>query len=210
MKKLIAILFFISCVCTTSLYAQKFVVIKNPASYKNLHVGFGTGVNAYTGYLGSVAEYRLSDRISTFGALGVGSWGVKTGIGLKYLTIDNPVLSAVSLGYSHAFGRKNFEMSVNVYGRSLPVDVDVDFLRSGAINMVFEHFFMLKNNNRLVVFVGYGFKTTSNPWVINGENVRIRKEEKSSLDMRQPGGFIFGATYMFSHKSMKALRNKYL
>ena len=77
------------------------------------YMGLGTGVNNYVGLIGIGAELRVADPLLVRAGIGIGTWGTKITIGLRY-EMHHTSGWVFGLSYSSCSGLSNFKTNLTV------------------------------------------------------------------------------------------------
>jgi hypothetical protein len=165
---------------------------------RSLYLGIGTGINAYTGLIGITAEFNVAEPISLVGALGIGSWGSKSSIGIRYYP-HYPSQWAFTLSYSHCSGIPDVDVKLEeefVKGQDGSETYQVDMLSISTVNIsAMKHWLIGKRKvNRIHVEFGYAIPTSSDRYRIGAD---LTDDGKTFMQLLQPGGIIVGTGFTF-------------
>lgn len=153
----------------------------------SIYLGLSTGMNNFNSALGLTASVRLKEKLfARFGA-GVGGWGQKFSIGIKYdLKRDMRYTKGWSfaIGYSHNTQPNWYDSSVR------PLSAD-------AINLSTIYTKFRGRKKSFYVEVGYSIPLQQQPWIVLNP---IDQYEIASLRLGQPGGLIIGLGFNFGVK----------
>ena len=201
-KKVLIILFLTS---TISLFAQnRSEIIKSMRSdtLPKFSIGIGTGINNYTALLGISANLRLFNTVSLQGGLGLGSWGYKYSIGIKYNGHYNGGWY-YGIGYSGCTGENNLKLNLETstsIGSTQPVTVD--YLPAGTLNLKTGYDWRMGLKNTFYLEFGYAIPLQTDPWRIH-DGVILSSTSSKTLQIMQPGGIIIGIGMNFGIKSQE-------
>lgn len=191
---LLTVFLFVVCVLS---YAQdaETILADEPRS---LYLGVGTGINAYTGLVGVSAEFNIAKPISIVGALGIGSWGTKSSIGLRYYP-HYPNQWAFTVSYSHCSGINDVDVKFEedfIKGQDGSQTYKIDLLSINTVNIsAMKHWLIGKRKvNRIHVELGYAIPTSSDRYRIGAE---LTNDGKTFMQLLEPGGIMIGTGFTF-------------
>lgn len=161
---------------------------------KVLYLGLGTGINNYTALLGISGSLRIHDKLFVRGGFGIGGWGNKFSIGLKY-DADNNEGWTFGIGYSICPGANNVKSAMPVESGGNK-KVTIDFLKASTINLTIGHNWSVGKSNIFYMEFGYAIPMQSNSWKVTDGSI-LSGTSKSTLNLIQPGGLIIGAGFSF-------------
>lgn len=191
MKKTLLIIMFFATIYRVN--AQS----KNNSSSDSLpkfYLGVGTGINSYTGLLGLSGNLRIYDKFFIQAGLGIGSWGTKMSIGLRY-DMSYQKGWSYGIGFSSCSGLKDFKTNLELQS-GVKKDVTMDCLRANTLNLKATHNWKLGKNNTFYLEFGYAIPLQSSPWRIKDGSI-ISSTSKSVMDMIAPGGLLIGIGFTF-------------
>lgn len=181
MKKSILVLSVILLVSTINLKAQK------------CYLGIGSGVNNSSGMLGVFFETPINSNFSAKAAAGIGGWGTKAGIAVKYYKAF-PSSMSFGIGYSTASGLSDFEYEVELENG----DKSKEKFNLKRAHMI--DFTMGKSWGEKVRFnleFGYSLKISGGSYEHLDSNEELSDDAKKVFDMLSPGGLIVGIGLSF-------------
>jgi hypothetical protein len=183
MNRILTILFAIG--LTSSAFSQ------------GTYIVLGTGLNCYHGLIGVGIDTRLTDHIGLRATAGIGGWGGKLGGGIIFRK-NGPEGFGVLVGYSSAFGLKNFKTELDTStGKK---EVTLDLLRSGTLNISGNKGWRVGQRNMFNFEFGYAFSTSpSNNYVIK-DGSTLSSVGRTTLNILQPSGVLLSASFMFGLK----------
>jgi hypothetical protein len=166
---------------------------------RSLYLGFGTGINAYSGVMGITAEFRVAQPVSLVGALGVGSWGSKTSIGIRYYP-HYPGEWSFTLGYSHCSGFADMKLKMDedfVKDQDGTQEIEFDLRSINTVNLSATKHWMIgkRKINRIHLELGYAIPTSSERYKTSAE---LTDEGKVFMRMLEPGGIMIGTGITFA------------
>jgi hypothetical protein len=163
-------------------------------SLPRFYLGFGTGINSYTGMLGLSYNFRIHNKLFVQGGLGLGGWGTKVTIGLRYDMAYQKGWS-YGVGFSSCSGAKDFKENLELQSGAKQ-DVTLDYLRANTLNLKATYNWKLGKNSNFYLDFGYAIPLQSSPWRIKDGSV-LSSTSKSVLDLVSPGGLLFGLGFAF-------------
>lgn len=184
-------LIFLFLVSIISANAQDIIPTPKPP---DVYLGIGTGLNAYTGFLGISGNLRLTKQSFFQAGLGLGSWGYKYSIGFGYDLTDNRRW-ALGAGLSYCTGLRNVDMEMEMYnGGTEPVKI---YLKSAkTLNLKATHNWIIGRKNTFYVDMGYAVPLQTSPWEITDGSI-VSENSRKALDLVSPGGVILGLGFTF-------------
>lgn len=158
------------------------------------YIGIGTGINSYTGMLGVSGALRLQNKLFLRGAVGLGGWGKKYSIGIKY---DAKHYSGWSycLGYSYHPGMDDMKVKMEVTS-GVSKEVVMDYLSTSTINMALAYRWKMGRKNNFNLEFGYALPLKQKPWKITDGSV-LSSTSETVMRMVKPGGLVFGLGFTF-------------
>lgn len=169
-------------------------------SPRKFYLGFGTGINNYTGIIGINGELTATNNIGIFGTLGLGSWGGKMGIGARYYFNDARGGSAVSVGISNAGGLEDFVSEQEVItpiGGTATEEVTMDLNSIPCLNIAYVFAKNLRDKNKILFSVGYSSRLKTNDTYIVTSGHTLSETSLSVMNVLRPGGILLGIDFMF-------------
>jgi hypothetical protein len=194
MKKII--LLFICASVFLKINAQSIndTSVQSNFKHKNLYLGLGTGINNYTALLGISGSVKVYDKLFVRGGYGIGSWGNKFSIGLKY-DMNYSDGWNFGIGYSICPGTGDVKMDLKVASGETK-KVTADFSAASTINLTVGRNWAIGKRNIFYLDLGYAVPMQTEPWKVTDGSV-LSKESKSVIKLIQPGGLIIGAGFIF-------------
>lgn len=165
---------------------------------KRFYLGVSTGLNNNAGLLGITGELQLVNNLSINGGLGVGSWGVKSGVGLKYY-LHYPSGFSFNIGYARASGIDDIEIEMEqefLRGQSGKQSIPFSFLPASVVNLsATKHWLIGKRKvNRFHLEFGYAVRTASDRY---RTTALLSDDGKTFMRLLQPGGLILSTGFSF-------------
>ena len=157
------------------------------------YIGLSTGINNLGGLLGFDFEYSLNN-ITTAGAhIGVGTWGIKTGIDARYYRKECHTGWAYGLGISYAGG--NRERTWPLETISGPKNVLLQLHPQAGVQLEIRRFFSIgKHGHRLWTELGWNQRFTRKVYtVLDGQTLSLLADR--SINLLCPGGLVIAAGY---------------
>lgn len=191
MKK---ILFIFLCVFLLIKLDAQNITENQPESSHPLYLGVGTGIDNFTGLIGVSGTLRVYDQLAVRGGLGIGGWGYKSSIGLKYDTRDAGGWS-YCLGYSYCSGLTNLKLNMELESGSTK-NVQVDYLSASTLNLAIDRNWKVGKANIFYLEFGYAVPMQGKRWKIT-DGSAISSTSENVLKISQPGGLIFGVGFAF-------------
>ncbi len=151
-------------------------------------LGLGSGVNSYTSALGISGNVKLVDRFFLQGGLGIGGWGKKYSIGLRYDMRKGNGWS-YGLGYSECMGLNSFNLTINE--NSVVTKQTLRLHETGCINIKASYNWMISKSNLLYLDLGYAFPMKNDPWTLKS-GPSLSETAITTLNLLAPGGMILG------------------
>lgn len=189
MKKYIFALFALTLIVNSN--AQQ--ASEAEKSFKT-YLGIATGLN-HSGIFALNGEQYLSSKFSVTGNLGMGGWGLKAGIGVKYYPSASS--SAIGLVVNSASGMSNFPTTVDaeVYGVLMKdIDIEMNLKPMQTVSFYYSKYWKLGNRFRFFLDAGLalalGGKGEQNYELPKG--VELTSQYKSAFRLTQPGGLLLG------------------
>ena len=162
-------------------------------SCRPYYIGLSTGINNLGGLLGFDFEYSLNN-ITTAGAhIGVGTWGIKTGIDARYYRKECHTGWAYGLGISYAGG--NRERTWPLETISGPKNVLLQLHPQAGVQLEIRRFFSIgKHGHRLWTELGWNQRFTRKVYtVLDGQTLSLLADR--SINLLCPGGLVIAAGY---------------
>lgn len=187
------LLFVVCALLVIRLNAQNITENQKDQSHP-FYLGVGTGIDNFTGFLGVSGTLRIYDKLSVRGGWGLGGWGSKSSIGLKFDTSESGRWS-YCFGYSYCPGIENLKLNMEL-SSGTKQDVTVNYLSASTINLAVDRNWRVGKANIFYLEFGYAIPMQSSRWnVADGSSISSNSEK--ILDIMQPGGLILGAGFAF-------------
>jgi hypothetical protein len=181
---------------------------KKPAHF----FGFGTGVNASTGYMGLASELLAQDQVFIRLSAGLGSWGGKFAFGLK-IQKQKTSGAGFSIYYNYSTGLKNVRTDLEVKSTSVRYSpfptfvtivsvqkVSMNYLPASTVNFALSYNWLMKRS-KLFLELNYGIKIEKAPYefssTANQIPLELTENSKKALRLAQPGGIGITFGFMF-------------
>ena len=164
-------------------------------SLPKFYLGIGTGMNSYTGLIGFSGNLRIYDRLFIQGGLGIGSWGGKMTIGLRY-DLSYQKGWSYGIGFSSCSGLTDFKTELELASGEKQ-KVTMDCLQAYTINLKATHNWKLGKKNTFYLEGGYAIPLQSSPWRIKDGSV-LSSTSIAVMKMIAPGGLLIGLGFTFA------------
>jgi hypothetical protein len=157
------------------------------------YLGAGTGYNNFCGVVGISCNVRVHNKLQVRGGLGIGGWGDKYSLGLKY-NKDQGKGWSYCLSYDHSIGIPNEKVKLQLTSGAKK-DVTINCLKANTIDLTTLHSWRIGSNFFYLEF-GYGIPLQTSPWEVMDGSL-LSGNSTSALDRSSPGGIIIGAGFVF-------------
>jgi hypothetical protein len=165
-----------------------------PDEYPKVYLGFGTGLDNFTGFLGVSGTLKFHEKFSVRGGTGLSGWGFKNSIGIKYDLKETGGWS-YCLGYSYSPGFKGIKMDAEQESGGTR-EITVDYLSARTINLAVDRNWKIGKANIFYIEFGYAIPLQSNRWRV-ADGSALSSSNEAALNLLQPGGLILGAGFAF-------------
>lgn len=155
-----------------------------------------SGINNMGGLAGIGIEKLTQKNLAIMGAAGVGLWGLKSSIGLKYYKYF-PYKTHIGLYYSYASGFDNMLMSLSCEGYDDPQEVNLQFTPSKNANIIIGYNWELFYKVRFYFDLGYAIPVNTASYKVKSDHT-LTEESINFMDMLIPGGIILGGGFSYS------------
>lgn len=171
-----------------------------PDSLVKMFVGAGSGLEYFSGMIGAIAGYKITDNLLLKAGLGIGGWGSKFSAGIRY-DFKKGNTWGLGLSYSSCSGLNNYNTSMEVIndrGEFVTQTVHLALLRTGTINFTIARKWLVKKKHELCLEGGYCAPIEVDPYRVLDGSV-LTPTSKATLRLQQPGGFhmILGLSFLF-------------
>jgi len=204
MRKLIIII--IGLTIAKFLYSQESEAASfkddTPAKIMNgykAYAGMSTGINNFNSVFGVFAEYNIINNITINGGVGLGMWGTKASLGVKFYK-NYPRGAYYGLSASGLSGGLNDTIMAKTVGTEERIEVVFQQKQSRTLNFTVGYYWVLSEGKiRLHFEGGYSFPLVKKSWEILTPNIRLTKDEETLRNFWSPGGIVlaFGTTFGF-------------
>jgi hypothetical protein len=175
-------------------FANDSIQNKTDVKYPGVFVGLSAGINHHAGLLGLSLDVNVVKNLSLFGGVGVGGWGYKTSVGLKYYK-QYPYGVSYFGGLSHASGMKDFETELETSSGSKE-KVKLDLFGINNLNLGMGYVWKVGNNMRFGLDFGYSICLSQKKYEVKSGQTLSSNAEKV-MDILVPGGLILGLAFNF-------------
>lgn len=188
MRNLYLLILFL--VIQMSCFAQTKTITKS-----RFYLGPSIGMNNINGMLGGNVAFRISKMMLVRGGIGIGPYGYKATVGLKFEQENNNYYRYI--GYSFLPGEKNLQQELELQNGKK--NVSYNYNSASTLNMALGYNWRLSRKNIIVTELGYAFALDKQTWnITDGSN--ISQSSKNYLSFLQPGGIIIGIGFLFGIK----------
>lgn len=188
---------FLVAVCfiaALNLHGQYSVANESEGDYPKFYLGVGTGINSYTGLLGLSGNLRIKNTFFVQGGLGLGAWGYKSSIGLRY-DMNYEKGWSYGVGVSSNSGLRDFKTDLEVDSGNTQ-EVTMDLLKAYTLNLKASHNWKVGAKNTFYLEFGTAIALQSTPWRIT-DGSTLSSTSEDVLALLSPGGFILGLGFTF-------------
>ncbi len=163
----------------------------NPPKF---YLGIGTGINSYTALIGLSGNYRMTDHLFLQGGLGIGGWGYKVSLGIRY---DRSLGSGwmYGVGLSSCSGLQDFETELEVQTGDTQ-DVMLDLNRAYNFNIKVGYNWIIGRDNSFYLEFGYAVPLQSQVWEVTDGSV-LSPTSIQVMNFISPGGILLGLGFNF-------------
>lgn len=158
-----------------------------------MYLGLSTGLNSPTGLLGLQLHARFGDNILVNGGFGLGSWGYKSTIGIRYEP-EHKSTWCPFLSYSRATGIDSIPVKVEVVekGQKVQKEIGMRLKPVNVLNFGVQKQWITSGEKRIYIELGYSMKLTSDPFEAVSKSDTLTALGKGSMNFASPGGLLFG------------------
>jgi hypothetical protein len=162
------------------------------------YLGIGSGINSYVGMIGLGADVRILNPLFIRAGIGIGSWGTKTTIGIKYERKHTKGW-VYGIAYESSSGLKDFKtkLEVDTLSSTIKKEVTIDLLRASSVNLTASYNWIFKKHNKFFIEFGYGIRVEQHPYKVK-DNSKLTNLSIQTLRILSPGGLVFGLGVMFA------------
>ncbi|HXP48918.1 MAG TPA: hypothetical protein VN922_03130 [Bacteroidia bacterium] len=166
-------------------------------SVPRFYLGLGTGLNNYVGIIGIGAELRTIDPLLVRAGIGIGTWGTKITIGLRY-ELHHTSGWVFGVSYSNCSGLSNFKTNLQVdsAGNSTNKNVTLNLNDVGVLNLTATYNWVFHRRNKFFLEFGWSVPLQTNPYSVQDGSVLTPASEQV-IGLLEPGGLIIGIGVMF-------------
>lgn len=193
------LIIFLSIIITiNSVSARNLNLQAKGDSITSVYLGFGTGLNNYSGWLGVGTNIRLYKGIFLRGGAGLGTWGNKYTIGLQ-LGRNRVRGWSAGLAYTTNVGIKDFRSNLEVvgpYGTPVSKEVLLDLFKLNCLNISASRNWILGKNKLMHLDLGYSYLLQTQLYSVKDGSV-LTSSSNQALRIISPGGLIIGFGFMF-------------
>ena|SRR5688572_4966927 len=189
--------------CTFKSMAQDYVKLNYEVkpNYSKFYLGFGGGLNNYLGVAGISGEYRMAPKITVFGGLGLGSWGNKASVGLRYYS-DYPQRWALGAGLSFSGGLEDLKLEMpegTIVGKNGDTEVLFNLKSAATFNLSANRYWFIntKKTNRFNLELGYAIPLGNRRFEVVDNAYQLTRDGLYFMDIMQPGGINLGIGLSF-------------
>ena len=156
-------------------------------------IGLSTGINNMAGILGVDVDYSLS-AITTVGAhIGLGTWGIKSGLDYKYYRRNCHLGWAYGVGISVASGNRNQTLNLETTTGTNDVQLKLH-TQAGLQFNVLRYFPVGKQGHRIWCQLGWNQRFTRKVYtVLDGQTLSYMADR--TINFLCPGGLVIAGGY---------------
>ena len=190
MKKLLCALILFSAACA---FAEE-----APAPPSDFSCGVESGWNSYAGILGGRFEYRALGSFALNAGFGVGTWGFRPSLGMRYY-LSYPYGLAFGMGAAYNTGEEKYDhkvMTEDAAGLRTKQTVTFVLKPTTVINLTALYAWRTSGGDRLYLEIGWGFPLNNSPYRYTTETGNtLTQGTKDKIKISKPGGLIVAAGY---------------
>lgn len=189
--------FFLTLAIAFPLYqacAQYRSDIEPKSTTKNSYIDFSSGIDNYSGLFGLGLQMPFNDDSSLRTGLGIGSWGLKFSVGIKYESLTTNGWG-FGLGYSHCPGLSNMNLTFTDPSGSHKV-VNIDLLQAGSVNLTVNRNWVFRGNKIFYLETGYALETGRSEFYRHNSGPSLSFEEEQVLAILKPGGIVLAVGFL--------------
>ena len=155
----------------------------------NVSIGLTSGINNFAALFGLSLNVRLQDKLHARAGAGIGGWGYKYALGLKYDLKDDNGWS-FALGYSHNSGLQGIVLNLETAsGRK--EDLKMNLNGADNINLSAIRNWFISRKTAFYLEMGYSVALKKNIWT-NESAFALSDRSVSVMNLLRPGGIILG------------------
>jgi len=157
------------------------------------YIGLSTGINNLGGLLGLDVEYSLNNTSTAGAHIGLGTWGIKTGIDAKYYRKECHTGWAYGLGISFASGNREQSWPLETISGRKNVLLQLH-PQAGVQLEILRYFPIGKHGHRLWTELGWNQRFTRKVYsVLDGQTLSLMADR--SINLLCPGGLVIAGGY---------------
>ena len=157
-------------------------------------IGFGMGINNHCGMIGALVEFSPFKKFSFIGGAGLGGWGGKTALGMRYYNRGFPKKLFYGLAFTSAGGIQGYEMEMETT-TSDSETVEINLNRANNIAITVGYQWMLFRNGRLNFEAGYSFPLQDKAYEVVTSGIELSETSEAMMQVLTPGGLIIGLAF---------------
>jgi len=169
-----------------------------PDTLRRGYLGLAVGINNYTGAFGIGLDIRTIPQLLARLGAGIGSWGTKVSIGLKYEEHPGKTGWVYGAAFTNSSGLNNFKESLMVdsAGTTVTKDVNLNLLTASTLNLTVSRNWVFHRHNEFFFEFGYSIALQNSPFQVTDGSV-LTSTSKEVINITAPGGFIIACGVMF-------------
>lgn len=156
-----------------------------------IFLGVGHGINNHCGIVGGLLEFAPLKKFSLVGGFGLGSWGIKTALGIRYYNRGFPHKLFYGLTYTSAGGMQDYEIEIETT-RSKKELVQMDLNRARNLALSIGYQWRLFKNGRLNCEIGYSVPLQEKAYSVVTPGVELTEGSENIMQFKTPGGLVIG------------------
>lgn len=158
------------------------------------YIGFGTGINSFTGAIGAAGNVRIGRLMFMEGSIGLGTWGYKYSIGLRYdFRLKNTF--GAGINYTGATGMDGLVLPMTLRNGTSK-NVSLNCHQAATVDIKGRYSMNIGRSNILYFDLGYAIPLEEKAWEIT-DGSDVSSSDMRALDVIQPGGFLAGIGVLF-------------
>lgn len=191
MLKKVKLLFFLSLIVTSSVFAGPGY---RSQSCPKVYIGPSIGFNNTVGLVGVNFDVPVTGRFSLGTGAGLSSWGLKSFFEGRLYFKDCNRGWAIGTGVTYNTGLQDFVTPLPTTFGDQDVMMDLEPLPSVFLSAY--HFFNLGRRNRFYLQLGYSQRLVDKPYTITSGHI-LDADGEAVMDIVTPGGVMFALGFSF-------------
>lgn len=155
-----------------------------------------SGIDNYTGILGVGALFPFKDQFALRAGLGIGGWGGKLSLGVKYQDLVESGWG-FGLGYSLCTGVKEIDLQLQDQSGNTRT-VNMDLKQVGSVNLTVNRNWVFKRGNVFYLESGYAIPVGGSDYYAINDGSILSSNEELILQIMRPGGLILALGFLIA------------